>query len=772
MLREFVKISNVGLLRDGVPATPANFDAVTLIYAENGRGKSTLANILRAVAQGDVQAVVGGKTIDSPDAPHVNLLCDVGGGNVPVVLQNGAWTGTAPEIFVFDPTFVEDNVFSGQEVRADQRQSLLKFALGTESVQLEREHQELTSLIGDQTRAMTDASRRLLAFGKQMPVDQFIALQDVPDADAQIAALRSRLEAAKNAAVFLQRQGPDALPQVEFDVDAFFNILSSTFQGIREDAKTLVQRHFELHEAPPGIEEWVTKGREFGLEHGCPYCGQSVEGAELIDAYDGYFNRAYDDFMAKVAVLSRGVETRFSDAKIDTYKATLDVNEARVRAWNDQLDIQPPSLKLEQVQRTLSSVRELAGELALQKQRRPLEAMGTPGQKATISQLLGEIRGQVERHNASVTDISGRITSFNRDLGAESAATITASISRLEAVIAKRAPEAGEAITEYTSAKAKRDELAAKKTEVKEKLDGLLPAILSQYEAHINAFLQKFGASFSVEKFTTSARGGTVRTEYGLKLRGHSVGLGSREEMHQSFRGVLSEGDKRTLALAFFFARLLAFGNQIRGKVVVLDDPVCSMDSNRRTRTIQAIADLAAAGAQLVVLSHDAYFLLAQRDVLAGPKYRKQAIVHEIRRAANDYSIIDSCDLDYLCQEPYIQRYGKVNAYLEGTYQGRLDEVADDLRPLVEGFFKRRFPAPLLRKEANLGQIIGDIEKASDDSPLALAKPALEKMRSLNDFSTRFHHDDMQLTPALTDAELKQFAKMALELIHGDTVIH
>ncbi|WP_031370512.1 AAA family ATPase [Lysobacter antibioticus] len=772
MLRKFVKISNVGLLRDGVPTTPASFDAVTLIYAENGRGKSTIANILRAVAQGDAQAVMGGKTIDSPDAPHVHLLCDVGGGNAPVVLKDGEWSGVAPQIFVFDPTFVEDNVFSGQEIRADQRQSLLQFALGTESVKLEKEHDDLTRLIAEQTKAMTNASNRLLALGKQMPVDQFIALQDVSDAEAQISALRSRLEAAKNAVSFMQRQGPDALPQIDFDADAFFNILSSTFQGIREDAKALVQTHFEQHDAPVGIEEWVTKGRQFGLEHGCPYCGQSVENAELIGAYDGYFNKAYDDFMARVSVLSRGVEACFSDAKIDTYKATLDVNEARITAWNDQLDIQLPGLDLEQARRTLSGVRELASELALQKQRRPLEPMGTPDQKVTILRLLGEIWEQVEEHNVSVTDISGRIAKFNRDLSAEPAAIIGSSISRLETVIARRTSEAGEAITEYTTAKARKDELTSQKAETKSKLDELLPTILSRYEAQINAFLQRFSASFSIEKFTTSSRGGTVRTEYGLKLRGHSVGLGSREEMHQSFRGVLSEGDKRTLALAFFFARLHALGEQIKGKVVVLDDPVCSMDSNRRTRTVQAIADLAAAGAQIIVLSHDAYFLLAQRDVLAGPKYRTPATVHEIRRAANDYSIIDSCDLDYLCQEPYIQRYGKVTAYLEGTFQGMLDEVADDLRPLVEGFFKRRFPAPLLRRDINLSQIIGDIDKALGDSPLVFAKSALEKMRAVNDFSTRFHHDDMQPTPALTDVELKQYAKMALELIHGDSAIH
>ncbi len=771
MLRKIIKIANVGLLRDAV-TSPTRFESVTLIYAENGRGKSTIANVLRAVSQGDAQAVIGGRTIDSSDEPHVNLICDVGGGNAPVVLKDGAWTGVSPEIFVFDPTFVEDNVYSGQEVRADHRQSLLQFALGTESVKLERELAELTRLIGDETKKMGDAGKRLLAHSRQMPVDQFIALEDVKDADAQISGLRSRLEAAKNADAFLRRPMPDALPLIEFDVDAFFSILDSTFQGVRDDAKALVQRHFERHKAPAGIEEWVTQGREFGLDHGCPYCGQEITQDDLISAYDGYFNKAYDEFMAKVAVLGRGVAVRFADSKIDAYGAMLGVNEARISAWEDQLDVRAPEFDIELAREALRSIREIAGDLALQKQRRPLDPVGSAERKEEVSRLLGEIRKNVEQHNSAVSEISKQITEFNRSLGAESVVAIDASIRRLEVVIARRSSQAREAVSEYTAAKERKAGLSSQKDASKAKLDQLLPTLMGQYESRINEFLRKFGATFSIEKFTTKAYGGLVRTEYGLKLRGHSVGLGTRADRHQSFRGVLSEGDKRTLALAFFFARLHASESQLKGGVVVLDDPVCSMDSSRRSRTIQSISELTAKGAQVVVLSHDAHFLLAQRDHLAGPRHKTQAAVYEIRRSANDYSIIDSCDLDYLCQSPYIQKYGKVSSYLAGTYEGRLDEVADDLRPLVEGFFKRRFPPPLLRKDANLGQIIGDIACAPADSPLELAKPGLDKMRAVNEFATDFHHDDMKAAATLNDAELRQYARMAIELIHGDPVIH
>ena len=145
MLKKLIKFDNIGLLKDGMPA-PADFDIVTLVYAENGRGKSTLANVLRALGSLDAHSVIDGQTIDSDDAPHVHTMCEVNGAAGPVTLRGGAWTGLPPEILVFDPTFVEHNVYSGQEIRPDQRQELLKFALGTESVKLESEISDLTDV--------------------------------------------------------------------------------------------------------------------------------------------------------------------------------------------------------------------------------------------------------------------------------------------------------------------------------------------------------------------------------------------------------------------------------------------------------------------------------------------------------------------------------------------------------------------------------------------------------------------------------------------------
>ncbi len=66
-----------------------------------------------------------------------------------------------------------------------------------------------------------------------------------------------------------------------------------------------------------------------------------------------------------------------------------------------------------------------------------------------------------------------------------------------------------------------------------------------------------------------------MRASYVPQLRGKKVALGEANRLGDpGFHSVLSEGDKRTLALAFS-ARLYVTPDAPVGKSVVLDDPAC-----------------------------------------------------------------------------------------------------------------------------------------------------------------------------------------------------
>src|SRR5208282_6036377 len=74
-----------------------------LVYAENGRGKTTLAAILRSLASGDPVPIVERRRLASQHPPHVVL--ESSDGPPAILFQDGAWNRTLPNVAIFDDQF-------------------------------------------------------------------------------------------------------------------------------------------------------------------------------------------------------------------------------------------------------------------------------------------------------------------------------------------------------------------------------------------------------------------------------------------------------------------------------------------------------------------------------------------------------------------------------------------------------------------------------------------------------------------------------------------
>jgi len=93
--------------------------------------------------------------------------------------------------------------------------------------------------------------------------------------------------------------------------------------------------------------------------------------------------------------------------------------------------------------------------------------------------------------------------------------------------------------------------------------------------------------------------------------------------------------------------------------------------------------------------------------------------------------------------------------------------VAKAIRPLLEGYYHRRFPGRIPRK-LTFGQIIALAANAQAGDPLTYLQPLLEEMGELNDYAGQFQHDTNQgyETIPVVDGELLGFGKRALKLIY------
>lgn len=138
-------------------------------------------------------------------------------------------------------------------------------------------------------------------------------------------------------------------------------------------------------------------------------------------------------------------------------------------------------------------------------------------------------------------------------------------------------------------------------------------AAADHYHDRVNYYLGRFGVSARITRPKSSMAGNAGSADYSLLIRDEEVARqrGHVAEAVPHFRNTLSSGDKTTLALAFFLAKLDHDG-ELDKKVVVFDDPLGSHDSHRRGKTVEAVKELTSRCVQLILLSHDEYFL---RDV-------------------------------------------------------------------------------------------------------------------------------------------------------------
>jgi wobble nucleotide-excising tRNase len=262
-------------------------------------------------------------------------------------------------------------------------------------------------------------------------------------------------------------------------------------------------------------------------------------------------------------------------------------------------------------------------------------------------------------------------------------------------------------------------------------------------------------------------RGGSPRSEYGLALRGKSIPL---EGGPPSFGTALSEGDKRSLAFAFFVASTLS-DPKLNTRIVVVDDPMCSLDLNRKQHTRTVLKEICTKAEQLVVLAHDIYFVRDLRNELTPKDNSYSVSVFGLRYAAKGYTDFDKIDVNKECQSPYFHHHGLVVEFVNNG-NGDHRQVAKAIRPLLEGYLHRRFPG-LIPSDLVFGNVVAFISSAVAPSPVCHAKSLVSELNEINNYAGQFHHDTnpgnadtVQIIPT----ELHTFASRTLTVIHKGTI--
>src|ERR1700710_1153866 len=90
-------LRNVGKFDSVNAGAQLPFSKLTLVFAENGRGKTTLAAILRSLSDGNPIHITERNRVTATHPPHVVVGV---AGSPPHIFQNGTWTATLPDIVI------------------------------------------------------------------------------------------------------------------------------------------------------------------------------------------------------------------------------------------------------------------------------------------------------------------------------------------------------------------------------------------------------------------------------------------------------------------------------------------------------------------------------------------------------------------------------------------------------------------------------------------------------------------------------------------------
>lgn len=766
MLKKALKIEGIGLLRNVEDGAKNPFQKATLLYGENGRGKSTLTNVLRSCSTRNSDLIEDRVTIDANVSPSAKLLFTKGTAE----FKNRTWTGYTPKILTYDGDFVAENVHAGTEITTNQRANLLTFALGTSAVQA-REQEEQAKLDENSARAATKQVREKLEalVAGRMPIPQFRAIQEDSDIDRKIVEAEKRLDAIKRSAEIKRLPLPQECQLPNLDINRVFETLNETLESVHETAAAKVSEHLD-HLTNSNSTQWLQDGLELAQDETCPFCGQNTSGNELIKMYQIFFDRAYTELQERVNSIAKESLRSVDPENIQLYSQLRGQNNAMLQQWSEFVAVAPVSGEQDELARlSLENLRQILESLFSRKSSEITEAHGTDSEKSEALQLWETVQGIYNDENSVIRGYREAIDAYKRDLDYNTADDSRAQLERLRLTKVRYTQSTKQLISEALAAENELKNAESAKKLARETLNDVMKQTLGKFKDSINDHLDKFNADFRIAEIGHNYRGGTPRAEYQIKLRGESIELNGGRP---TFATALSEGDKKTMGFAFFAASTLS-DPDLGEKIVVIDDPMSSLDAPRRDHTIEVIQEISSEAEQVILLAHDEHFLRMMRESLRKQVIAPQIAEIQLRRAPKKYTDFAPLDLDTLCQSDYLADYKLVSGVADGTVHeaDRVAHGAVALRTLLEGYLHRKYPGAI-PIGVTLGDAISTIEEKSKvaGSPCASMGSRIVELRELNKYAGKFHHNtqpDMVAARKEPQSAIAMNAEKILSFIHS-----
>ena len=754
MIQRIKLIRNLGQFESVDSGQLLPLGNLALVYAENGRGKTTLAAVVRSLQSGDPTPILERHRLGAERPPHIVIE---GAGNVDAVFQDGAWQRQIGDFSVFDDLFVSENVCSGTTVENNHRQKLHELIIGARGV-------ELNDALQAQVNRIEEHNGELRRRGNAIPVqargglsaEEFCAIEAIDDIQERLTVAARNLAAGREADEIQRTPAFITISLPEFDVESLRALLSRQLPDLQAAAATRVQEH--VASLGDNGETWIGEGMNQVDGDTCPFCAQSLSGSSIIKHYESYFSEEYQELKKDVDRVIRSLEMEHGGEAVASFERSIAGSVQNQQFWSRFIDVDDLALDTAAFARVWRDAREAALQALQKKQAAPLERMELDEQtRASIDQYC-EARQEILDRNEVLKRANADIDRLKERAAASNVFALENDLARLRVVQSRFDPEIAPLCEAYLAEKQEKVQTEQRRERARANLDDYRENIFPAYQNSINEYLRRFNAGFRLGQVdSVNTRGGSSCT-YSVLINEHEVPISTHDPLAPCFKNTMSSGDRNTLALAFFFASL---ENQpdLQQKTIIIDDPMTSLDEHRSLTTVQEIRRLCAQVGQVIVLSHSKPFLCALWE---GARRNARSAMMIAR--AQQSSTLAEWDVNHDCITEHDRRHDLVLQYIENSANADARDVAAALRPILESFMRvacpSRFPPGML-----IGRFLAICEQREDTSDEILKPADRTELQNLLEYANRFHHDSNPAwqTEVINDHELLGFSQRTVE---------
>lgn len=792
MLNKVETLISIGKFRNYTASGQVNFHRLTTIYGDNGGGKTTLAAVFRSLTNNSPEIIRSRISTNHTQPQAAQITFSNPTGLTYHTFGSSGWTAPIADIEIFDIHFVNENVYSGFEFNDDHKKQLHKFVVGAQGVAIQQQIEQNKTDKAALTQAIGNAEQQLIRqVGDNLTtgnLSTFLAFRasQAANIDTLISTAEAALVTANSNSTIqtLSRLTQISVILSRFDFDAISQTLVASTESVQDAAlKSVLEahcNHLSEHnlEAP---ENWLRAGFEVtqaqsqaGEPLTCPFCTQSLNTSQdIFRAYTNFFDDAFNQLIEQIeSDVSSIAEINITNI-CQTINTTCSTNDNSVASWRVHLPptVVAPANDIIADETVLRALYASCMAAVQQKFQNPTAIVDS----APINELktaVFAIDERIEAYNLKVRTYNAAITNFLATI--QTVQQAQTEVNRLKQIKKRFDPAINAICVQMATDKTRLTTLQRAYTHLSQQQEAAATAFFTRYKDRINHYLGAvFHTHFQIDNVAhIPPQGRATQGKMGYKLVIDGKDISFEPNRPFSAKECLSEGDKSTIALAFFLSKLDIDPNR-SDKILIFDDPLSSLDTNRRMYTINIIRGLMRDIKQVVVLSHNEHFLYEIfRDF--SPSEKKALRITE--NFAAKASIIELCNLDELVKSEYFKQLDAIIQFRTAPDHTRKDQILGYLRNVLEGHLNFKFYQVLsgMPGQKTFGSQIRYL--AQQGTPFrdnANRTSIIADLNMINSIAWKPHHSDpmpdygaLGINPnSITPAELDNLIQDTLNLI-------